>query len=223
MIWIKICATTNLEDALMSVAAGADALGFILAPSTRRVTPEQVAGIVTELPAQVEKIGVVVNEAPAQVAELAERARLTGVQLHGDEPPEQLADFRRALGSRKIIKTLQARDLQDGKGRLDDYLREAGSIDAILLDSGTPDNRGGTGIPFDWGAVQPMAARIRERLPLIVAGGLRPDNVAEAVRFFEPWGVDVVSGVERQTGKKDESKIRAFINAVRPEPVHRER
>ncbi len=218
MTWIKICATTNLEDALASVAAGADALGFILAPSTRRVTPETVAAIVAALPAHIEKVGVVVNESPDSLAELAAQAKLTAVQLHGDELPEQLPEFRRALGSCKIIKTLQTREfLADRGDRLDAYLRQRHSIDAILLDSGVPGNRGGTGVPFDWNAAVPIVSRIREVLPVIIAGGLTPQNVAQAIRLFQPWGVDVVSGVEREIGRKDETKVRAFIDAARAE------
>jgi phosphoribosylanthranilate isomerase len=138
------------------------------------------------------------------------------VQLHGDELPEQLAEFRQALGARRIIKTLQARELLADSSRLGDYLRAADSLDAILLDSGTKGNRGGTGVRFDWESAAPIAARIRERLPLIVAGGLRPENVCDAIRLLEPCGVDVVSGVERQTGKKDGAKVRQFIAAARP-------
>ena len=111
MIWIKICATTNLDDALASLDAGANALGFILTPSPRQITPEAAATIIAALPPSTEKIGVVVNETPQRLAELAHQTGLTGLQLHGDEPADQLPEYRRALGLRKIIKTLQAREL----------------------------------------------------------------------------------------------------------------
>jgi len=218
MTWVKICATTNLPDALASVAAGADALGFIFAPSTRRITVEGAAGIIAELPPSVEKIGVFVNEMPAALAEVAEKAGLTGAQLHGDEPAEQIADFRRALGDRRIIKTLQARQLLDNDAReqvIGEYLKAREHFDAVLLDSGSPQQRGGTGIPFDWELAVPIAGAIKAMMPLIIAGGLNAENVSQAIRLFNPFGVDVVSGVEAEMGKKDEGKLRSFINAVR--------
>jgi phosphoribosylanthranilate isomerase len=215
MTWIKICATTNLADAEAAVAAGADALGFIFAQSTRRIETEMAAQIISALPERVAKVGVFVNESPSSVAEVAHSVGLTGVQLHGDEPSAQLAEFRRALGSRMVIKTLQARELLAAANLLDGYLRCADSVDAVLIDSGIPSQRGGTGIPFDWSASLPLVSRIKDVVPVIIAGGLTSENVAEAVRTFEPWGVDVVSGVEREIGQKDESKLRAFVEAAR--------
>ncbi len=215
MIWIKICATTNLDDALASIDAGASALGFILTASPRRITVESAAAIIAALPPSVEKIGVVVNETPQRLAELANHIGLTGLQLHGDEPPGQLPEYRRALGLRKIIKTLQARELLAAPGTLDDYLRNSKSIDGILLDSGSPTARGGTGQTFDWNAALPIVERIKQVLPVVIAGGLNPDNVADAIRLFDPCGVDVVSGVELSPGKKDAAKLRAFITAAR--------
>ncbi len=217
MTWIKICATTSLRDAQISIAAGANALGFIFAPSTRRIEAETAAVIIAALPAEIEKIGVFVNETPENIAGIAERASLTGCQLHGDEPAEQLGIYRQSLGARKLIKTLQARELlADGGDRiLQTYLDASGTIDAILLDSGHPGNRGGTGVPFDWENALPIVRRIKAVLPVIIAGGLTPENVDQAIRLFEPWGVDVVSGVERETGKKDEAKLRSFVAATR--------
>ena len=217
MTWVKICATTNPLDAQASVAAGADALGFILTPSTRRIDTNAAAEIVVALPAEIEKIGVFVNETPERLAEIASQVGLTGVQLHGDEPAGQLAVYRRKLGGRKLIKTLQVGELlaNGGGGQLQAYLEAHESIDGILLDAGRPDQRGGTGVPFDWEAALPIAQRIKAVLPVIIAGGLSPENVAEAVRLFEPYGVDVVSGVEREVGKKDNAKLRSFVAAVR--------
>jgi phosphoribosylanthranilate isomerase len=215
VIWIKICATTNLDDALASLDAGANALGFILTASPRQITPETAAEIIAALPPSVEKIGVVVNESPEALAQLATHVGLTGLQLHGDELAEQLPEFRRALGLRKIIKTLQARELLADPARLDAYLAQHKSIDGILLDSGSPAARGGTGIPFDWNAALPLAERIKQVVPLIIAGGLSTPNVAEAIRLFDPCGIDVVSGVELSLGKKDPAKLRAFITAAR--------
>jgi phosphoribosylanthranilate isomerase len=215
VLWIKICATTNLDDARAALDAGANALGFIFAESPRRVMPEQAGEIISALPPSIEKVGVVVNETPQFLADLASRIGLTGVQLQGDEPAEQLPEFRRALGLRKIIKTLQARELLADQGRLDGYLAVRNSYDGILLDSGSAAARGGTGRTFDWNAVLPIVERIKEVAPVVIAGGLNPENVAEAIRLFDPCGVDVVSGVEHEPGKKDTAKMRAFVTAAR--------
>ena len=215
--WVKFCATTSLHDAQISVAAGANALGFIFAPSSRRIEVEQAAEIIAALPSEIEKIGVFVNESPERVAEIAARAVLTGVQLHGDEPAAQLAKYRQILAGRRLIKTLQARELlANGGGRvLQAYLDVREDIDAILLDSGRPGNRGGTGVPFDWESALPLVQKVRAVLPVIIAGGLTPGNVSRAIRLFNPWGVDVVSGVEQAIGKKDEAKLRSFVAEVR--------
>jgi phosphoribosylanthranilate isomerase len=218
MTWIKFCATTNLADAESTISAGANALGFIFAPGARRVKPALAGQIVAALPAEMEKIGVFVNETPQRVAEMAVQVGLTGVQLHGDEPAHEIPEFRRALGHRRIIKSLQARQLlMAGYGTvlMEEFLQHTESLDAILLDSGSPEARGGTGKPFDWQLAVPLVTRIRADMPVIIAGGLNPENVGEAIRLFEPWGVDVVSGVETEVGKKDEAKLRAFTAAVR--------
>ncbi|MGB7553809.1 MAG: phosphoribosylanthranilate isomerase [Candidatus Korobacteraceae bacterium] len=213
--WVKICATTNLHDAQISLAAGSDALGFIFAPSTRRIEVETAAKIIEALPAEIDKIGVFVNELPTRIATIVEQVGLTGIQLHGDEPADQMERYRQVVGQRKIIKTLQARELLSSPERLDDYQRLRQSIDAILLDAGSPSQRGGTGQTFGWIAAAPIVAKARAHMPVIIAGGLNPENVAEAIRLFAPWGVDVVSGVESETGKKDEAKLRSFVGAVR--------
>jgi phosphoribosylanthranilate isomerase len=215
MTWIKICGTINVDDALKSVEAGADALGFIFTESPRRITPEAAAEIIAGLPESIEKIGVVVDETPEALAELAAKTGLTALQLHGDEPADQLSEFRRALNGRKLIKTLQVRELLGDPSKLDGYLKERENIDAILLDSGSTAARGGTGVPFDWKAAVAIVQQIKEIFPVIVGGGLSPTNVGEAIRLFEPCGVDVVSGVEREIGKKDAAKLRAFVAAVR--------
>ena len=215
MLWIKICATTTLDDALAALDAGANALGFIFAPSPRQLTPDAAAAIIRELPPSVEKIGVVVNETPAALKRLAETVGLTGIQLHGDEPPSQLPDFRRALGLRKLIKTLQAREFLADPAKLDAYLTHANSLDGFLIDSGSPAARGGTGQIFNWSALLPFVERIKEHKPVIIAGGLNPANLAEAIKLFDPCGVDVVSSVEATVGRKDPAKLRAFIAAAR--------
>lgn len=215
MTWIKFCGTTNLHDAQMSIASGANALGFIFAPSPRQVEIARAAEIVAALPDGVEKIGIFVNESPARVAEIVTLVRLTGVQLHGNEPAEQLPQFRHALGSRRIIKTLLASELLSGKDMVAGYLGSCDSIDAVLLDSGSAAKPGGTGIPFAWEDAVPLAAEIQAVVPVIIAGGLNPRNVGEALRLFCPWGVDVVSGVEREAGRKDETRLGDFVAAVR--------
>lgn len=215
MLWIKICATTNLDDARGALDAGANALGFILTASPRQITREKAAEIIAALPPSVEKIGVVVNESPGALATLVSDIGLTGLQLQGDEPAEQLSEFRRALGLRKIIKTLQTRELLADPARLDAYLAQHKSYDGILLDSGSVATRGGTGQTFDWNAMLAVVERLKEVAPVVIAGGLTPENVAEAVRLFDPAGVDVVSGVEQAPGKKDAAKMRAFVAAVR--------
>jgi phosphoribosylanthranilate isomerase len=216
MTWIKICGNTNLADAKLAIAAGADAVGFIFAPSARQITQEAAAEIIEALPTKVAKIGVAVNQSPDYLARLAQNVGLTGLQLQGDEPGDQLWAYRSALQPRTIIKTLQASALLAGDDEfLYQYLGVSEFFDAVLLDAGSATQRGGTGVPFDWNAMVSTVSRIKETIPVIIAGGLSPENVGDAVRLFRPWGVDVVSGVESQTGKKDEAKLRAFIQAVR--------
>lgn len=220
MTWIKICGTTNLRDAQLSLAAGADALGFIFAPSPRKIEITTATGIVAALAGQAEMIGVFVNETPARVAEIAEQVGLTGVQLHGDEPAGSMSEFRRAVGERKIIKTLHANEpLHSAGDKLAQYLSARDWLDAILLDSGSAQQRGGTGAAYDWDRTLPIAQEIRRAMPLIIAGGLNPDNVGHAIELFDPWGVDIVSGVENRPGEKDEARIHDFIAAVRQTPA----
>jgi phosphoribosylanthranilate isomerase len=216
MTWIKICGTTNLHDARISIEAGADALGFIFAPSPRRIGISEAGEIIAQLPNGIEKIGVFVNEAPARVAQIVDLAGLTGVQLHGDEPAEQLHELRQRLGDKKTIKGIQFSEIAiDQKDILEGFLAARGSLDAILLDSGSAQQRGGTGIPFSWNDALDVAATIRKALPLVIAGGLNPGNVELALELFQPWGLDVVSGVESGPGKKDEAKLRNFVAAIR--------
>jgi phosphoribosylanthranilate isomerase len=220
MTWIKICGTTNVEDARASVDAGADALGFVFAPSPRRMSPRDAGKITAALPASVEKIGVFVNQSVELVLDTVQRAGLTGVQLHGEED----AGFGRRLlskaGSRgiRVLKAVSIRELEQAKGKsfAAASAEDAGRVfSALLLESGGNGRRGGTGTAFDWEAAAPMAHLLAKRFALVIAGGLNPDNVAKALRLFHPWGVDVVSGVEQEPGRKDIEKLRAFIAAVR--------
>lgn len=226
MTWIKICGITNLEDALVAAEAGADAVGFVFYErSPRRVEPHEARSIGDELPGAIEKIGVFVGADCDHILTLAERARLSGVQLHADAlncrklPPDDLflVGFDRYLG-------VPASLFQNGTGELNSGAISFNStpggdqIRGILLDSGTPSQPGGTGTPFDWKSSGTARAVDRIRSAgwnLIVAGGLRPENVTEAMTLLHPWGVDVSSGVESRPGKKDPEKVRAFIRAVR--------
>jgi phosphoribosylanthranilate isomerase len=217
MTWIKICGTTSLEDALAAVEAGADALGFVFAPSQRRVSPRDAARIIAALPASVEKIGVFVNQSVDLVLDTVAKAALTGVQLHGEEDVRYARQLQQRNGLR-IVKAISMREVGEGKGKgLALAMQEgaAKSFSALLLDSGSGAQRGGTGASFDWQEAAPMARLLGKKIPLIVAGGLNAENAARALRVFQPWGVDVVSGVEQAPGKKDPAKLRAFIAAVR--------
>lgn len=213
MMWIKICGTTNLEDALASVEAGADALGFIFAPSPRRISPKEAAKIIRELPPGVEKIGVSVNQKIEIVVQTANEAGLTGVQLHGDEDADYIAELKRSL-SRKQMRIIRAIRVRDGfETAFDQYSGES-ATDLFLLDSaGT--TRGGTGERFDWPMAAPIVRLAARRYRIVVAGGLTAANVAQAIAEFRPFGVDVVSGVEREPGRKDHAKVRGFVAAAR--------
>ena len=207
--WIKFCATTCLEDALASIEAGADAVGFVFAPSKRRVTPEQAQAIISRLPSQIERIGIFQNEAAARVRAIAEQTGLTAVQLHGEETAEFANHlFPQSFRGPRIgvIKTIVVGD--NFAARLEAVCRDYSGIDSILLDSGA-----GGGRIFDWQKIQPLLHVRGTRL--IVAGGLSPENVGEAISKFSPWGVDVVTGVERGPGRKDPEKLKAFVAAVR--------
>lgn len=235
MTWIKICGTTNLEDARLAVEAGADALGFVFAESPRRVTPEQAREIITALPAEVEKVGVFVNETAPCIVQVAEQAGLTAIQLHGEEPLEvgRTIKLHGLQGSRcPVIRSFPISNwLKDPNQRgvvgwdpMAAGLVEMGpegktavtrSFDAILLDSGSIPKRGGTGMPFDWATGQFFVSAMSPFAKVIVAGGLNPSNIEEAISRLRPWGVDVVTGVECEPGKKDPQKVHAFVKAVR--------
>jgi len=207
--WIKICGTTSLEDALSSIEAGADALGFIFAPSKRRILPENAQKIIRELPPNIEKIGVFMDAGAMGIRKVIREVELTGIQMHGEGefPPEvysYLPEDRR--DKLRKIKTLIV--WQDFERNFDSYAAVPGVVDTWLFDSGA-----GSGQTFDW---QSVRAKLGERQgQFVVAGGLNPQNVGDAIRTFRPWGVDVVSGVEREPGRKDPEKLKAFVAAVR--------
>jgi phosphoribosylanthranilate isomerase len=206
--WIKFCGTTSVEDALAAVEAGADALGFIFAPSPRRVTVEQARQIIHEMPQSVERVGVFRGETAQEIRKIVNEVSLTGIQLHGGEDASAVYDSlpRSRRASLRMIKTVVVREaFQD---LLDVEMGRGKRVSAWLLDSGA-----GSGKTFDWQAVR---AQLGERSgKFIIAGGLTPGNVGEAIRTFSPWGVDVVSGIEREPGRKDPAKMKAFVAVVR--------
>lgn len=212
-MWVKICANTNLADALVAAEAGADAVGFVFAESKRRVTAEQVAAITPHLPAILEKYGVFVDTPFDDLVRTVEACRLTGVQLHSAGDSELAGQLRAHFGS--ALRILQVIHYQQG---IENQLRSAqanAAIDAVLIDSRTATLLGGTGQRYDWQAASRSFAESASGLRLIVAGGLNPANVGEAIATLHPWGVDVASGVEASPGKKDPAKVRAVIENAR--------
>ncbi|MFZ3209758.1 MAG: phosphoribosylanthranilate isomerase [Geobacteraceae bacterium] len=201
MVKVKICGISNMEDALLAAQAGADALGFVFHnQSPRSVFPEQVAEIVRAMPPFVQTVGLFVNADMDFVNKMADLCRLDIVQLHGDEAPEYCAKVRR-----RVIKAFRVKDVTS----LDHMMlyRVAG----YLLDAWSPKAYGGTGITFNW----EMAQAAGKYGPVILAGGLTPDNVRQAVKSVNPYGVDVSSGVEAELGKKDPEKMREFIRRAK--------
>lgn len=197
-MFVKICGITNEDDALFAVAMGADAVGFIFAPSARQIAPQKVYDITRRLPPEVLTVGVFRDEHPSRVVEIANRAGVKAVQLHGSETPEQVRQV--AASIRWVIKAFPA-----GSSRVaqaDQY-----GTDLVMLDAPSP----GSGKVFDWS----LAGEVPEGLRLILAGGLDPDNVADAIRAVEPWGLDVASGVESEPGRKDPTLVRRFIANAR--------
>ena len=210
---VKVCGITRPEWALAAADAGADAIGLVMAESPRRVTPAEAARIVRVLPPWVAAVGVFVDESPATILAAADEAGLTAVQLHGDEPPETAA----ALGRLKVIKVFGIAGDDDFAAACE-WKRKSERLgrvpDAYLVDArvaGGP--KGGLGTRANWG----LAARmiLEGFRPLILAGGLGPENVAEAIRSVQPWGVDGSSALETAPGRKSPEKIRAFVEAVR--------
>jgi phosphoribosylanthranilate isomerase len=197
-MFVKICGTTSEDDALLAVAMGADAVGFIFAPSPRQLAPQRAFDITRRLPPEILTVGVFRDEHPKRVVELVRQAGVKAAQLHGNERPEDVAEVARSV--RWVIKAYPAGSPQ---------VSEAASLatDLVMLDAPTP----GSGQVFDWS----LAGEAPDGVRLILAGGLDPDNVTDAVKAVEPWGVDVVSGVERAPGKKDPIRVKRFIERAR--------
>jgi len=217
MTWVKICGITNLEDARAAVEAGADALGFVFYDKIpRKVDPETTQKIIAALPAEVEKVGVFVDADTDSIHEVVSDTGLTAVQLHGRQALENvLQDSRSAdqsLGVSRVIPAIPGDSLKQGGVLITQDARER--IFALLFDAQSNGRFGGTGSTFDWQGTRAMIQVISLKLPVIVAGGLNPTNVEEAIRIFQPFGLDVSSGVEARPGKKDPEKLRAFIESV---------
>jgi len=232
MTWIKICGTTNLSDALAAVDAGADALGFVFyANSPRKIDKDAAREIVAQLPEHVEKVGVFVNPEHAEVVETVNQVRLTATQCRlprsGNGPSETERFYQPIRMLVPLSVPLLLQDDNRLRGLIADFSRVADEtnrpgrskkphqVDTFLLDSGSPRQPGGTGKPFDWQRIAPLVQIMNKSVKVVIAGGLTPDNIAEAMRILRPWGVDVASGVEAEPGRKDPVKVRAFIQAVR--------
>jgi phosphoribosylanthranilate isomerase len=209
----KVCGITLPEWACAAAEAGADAIGLVFAESPRRVGLDEAAEIVAALPPWVAAVGVFVDASPEDIRETAAAARLTAVQLHGDRPPEILSELR-GIKTVKAFRVGGPTDVEAAREWHEACATLGSRPDAYLVDArveGGP--AGGTGHKADWAAARELAeAGLR---PLILAGGLGPENVAEAIRTVRPWGVDGSSRLESEPGMKDPSRIRAFLDAVR--------
>jgi len=203
MVRVKICGITNLNDALTTVELGADALGFILYPESKRfIRAKEIRKITQNLPPFVFKVGVFVNEDPHKILEILSYAHLDFAQLHGDETPEECE----YIGKERVIKVFRLKSEEEVE-KIEPYM---GKIRALLLDTYSESSYGGTGKTFNW----EIAKKIKERfpnVPLILSGGLNPQNVRRAIEEVRPYAVDVSSGVERTPGIKDEEKVKLFI------------
>jgi phosphoribosylanthranilate isomerase len=216
-LWIKICGNTSLEDALLAVDAGADAVGFVFAPSPRQVTAMQAAAIARKLPPSSEKIGVFVDAPLDQIYLVVRECGLTGVQLHFDATPELPEKLRAHLGPEVRILRVVHFDAGEAAGAAEQialHLRNP-HVDAVLVDSRTAAAVGGTGSAFDWASARSTVFLDAKERKLIAAGGLNPANVAEAIATLRPWGVDAVSGIESAPGRKDPTKVREFVTNAR--------
>jgi phosphoribosylanthranilate isomerase len=201
---VKICGITSLADARLAAAAGADALGFVFyEPSPRYLSPEAAAAIIRQLPPFPVKVGVFVNAPEDLVLSAMRQCQLGLLQFHGDEPPDYCLQF--GLMSMKAFRI----ETPDSLRRLADY-----PTDAWLLDACAPDKPGGTGQTFNWDLA---LEAVKLGRPVFLAGGLTPENVAEAVRRVRPYAVDVSTGVEAAPGTKDPAKVRAFIESAKAE------
>lgn len=222
-MWVKICGNTNLDDCLLAADLGADALGFVFAAGKRTVTPAQVAAIVARLPRTIDRIGVFTTGDFDTIVSTAYQAGLTGVQLHGDLNPglamrlrEELNETVNGCSLFQVIHwwiDIPAEEQRSAFAMQAQIAASVESVDALLVDSRSREASGGTGRTFDWNAARLALANVERAI--IIAGGLTPTNVADAIRTFQPWGVDVASGVEMAPGRKDPEKLAAFVRQAR--------
>ena len=200
MTRVKICGITNLNDARLAIESGAHALGFVFAPSPRRISPDDALKIIRSIPPFVERVGVFVNEERENVLQIAATCKLTCLQFHGDESARYCHSF-----PSKVIKAFPLASALPPE--LDSY-----RVDAILVDASCREQRGGTGKLCNWH----LATALRDRgLPIILSGGLDPDNIEEAIKTVKPYAVDLSSGLEQSPGVKSPRKMAAFFEAIR--------
>ena len=225
-MWIKICANTNLEDAQLAADLGADAVGFVFAASPRQVTASDVSRITPHLPEGIECVGVFPALEAQQIAGIAQECGLHSVQLQGGVSLELIRQLDGIFnGQVRLIQTVHWQVDANAASTASVVAEQLRQIDAdglaarVLIDTKVGANLGGTGVTFDWDAARATLAEAGAGMKLIVAGGLRPDNVGDAIRRLKPWGVDVASGVEQSPGRKDPDKLAAFINAARNPPT----
>ncbi len=201
---IKICGITTREQATAVAAAGADAIGLVFAKSPRQVTVRQAMEIISDLPPLVQTVGVFVDPSPEELSEIMASCQLDLIQMHGNESVELCAKF-----APRVIKAHRIRN-RDDINTLDRYQQ---AVRGFLLDTWAPEASGGTGKTFDWSIAAHACRRLTR--PVILAGGLTPDNVISAIRAAGPWGIDASSGLEDAPGIKNMKKVEAFIQAVR--------
>ena len=219
-MWIKICGNTNLKDAQLAAELGADALGFIFAPSKRQVTAAEVASITPHLPQHIECVGVFDSHNPDEIAAITRQAGLTAIQLHGGLDQSLVNRLHEIFeGKVNLIQTIHwtinSPDSAATVAAQLEEIRSAAIVRRVLIDSKVGQASGGTGISFDWKAAGAVLAESARGLSIIIAGGLRPENVADAIHGLNPWGIDVSSGVEREPRSKDSAKLAAFIKNAR--------
>ena len=201
MTRVKFCGLTHVEDIARAVQLGVDALGFVFyAPSSRSVAPDHAAMLTSSVPAFVTRVGLFVNEQPAIIQNIFERTRLNLIQYHGDETPE----FCDAVGL-PFIKAFRVRPGIDIQTEMERYPNASG----FLLDAYVKGQPGGTGERFDWGMIP------QSNVPIILAGGLSPDNAKDAIEQVAPWALDVSGGIETKPGRKDPDKMARFMNVCR--------
>jgi phosphoribosylanthranilate isomerase len=226
-MWVKICGNTNLEDAMLAAELGADAIGFVFAPSVRQVTAAEVAKMTSQLPKSVERVGVFPAWSAEAIMAAATEAGLDTVQLHGGLDLDLHRELhQRFAGTLRIIQVvhwvIDGED-SDASGRI---VREqlsqianstggkAGIADRVLVDSKIGSATGGTGVTFDWATARTYLGNVPGQ-KIILAGGLKPENIAAAIERLDPWGLDVSSGVEARAGKKDPDKLALFLQNAR--------